>query len=79
MPAEPRDRVDVDAAALARLVDDAEHAADPPHAGREHEHDREREEEPPQHLGVVPEALEHADTYSAVRTSPSATGASTPQ
>ena len=58
-PAEPRDRAQVDAALLVRLVDDAEDAGDPADRGREDEHDCERDEEAPQHVLVGHEVVPH--------------------
>ena len=57
--AEARDRAQVDAALLVRLVDDAEDARDPPDRGREDEHDRERDEEAPQHVLVGHQVVPH--------------------
>ena len=61
-PAEPRDRAPVEPPPV-RLVDDAEeprHAAD---RGRERDHDHERDRRSVEHLGVLPEVIEHCALY----------------
>jgi hypothetical protein len=51
----------VHAAALSRLVDDAEHAGNPADRRREDEDDPERGQEAPQDVEVVAEGVQHRD------------------
>jgi len=57
--AEAWNRLQVDAPAFDRLVDDPEHARDAAHGRGEYEHDHERDEEAPDDVQVVPEGVEH--------------------